>query len=216
MMNGMELALIKINEISNEIQAANFTVLEERLDRLRNLIKDMRDMELFMTASINKFQDYAKLGQGLKLAPKLESFNLMQAVQLPIRILNCKLDRIKLDLASNNICPNIFTDKQWLQDNLLCLLSNALKYSNSGDIRVTISLIESNLSFDGSDHDGEPNESSKSSRNRYPYHLLFEVEDEGIGMSEDAMRSLFSPFQQTQRLAGGTGLGEILHAVDKS
>jgi CheY-like chemotaxis protein len=29
----------------------------------------------------------------------------------------------------------------------------------------------------------------------------------GIGLSEEAMQSLFNPFKQTQRLAGGTGLG---------
>eukprot|EP01031_Cornospumella_fuschlensis_P027793 gene27793-33568_t len=37
--------------------------------------------------------------------------------------------------------------------------------------------------------------------------LKVEVEDVGIGMSEQAMLELFSPFKQTQRLAGGTGLG---------
>eukprot|EP00969_Alexandrium_andersonii_P052145 2289758-Alexandrium_andersonii.AAC.1 len=34
-----------------------------------------------------------------------------------------------------------------------------------------------------------------------------EVEDTGIGMSEEAMKNLFSAFKQAQRLAGGTGLG---------
>jgi hypothetical protein len=37
--------------------------------------------------------------------------------------------------------------------------------------------------------------------------LRFEIEDMGIGMSEEAMQALFSPFKQNQRLAGGTGLG---------
>lgn len=37
--------------------------------------------------------------------------------------------------------------------------------------------------------------------------LRFEVEDTGIGISEDSMKTLFNPFKQTQRLAGGTGLG---------
>eukprot|EP01031_Cornospumella_fuschlensis_P026913 gene26913-32522_t len=39
-----------------------------------------------------------------------------------------------------------------------------------------------------------------------PY-LRFEVEDEGIGMTDEASENLFNPFQQNQRLAGGTGLG---------
>eukprot|EP01040_Poterioochromonas_malhamensis_P027190 gene27190-biopygen3795 len=37
--------------------------------------------------------------------------------------------------------------------------------------------------------------------------LLFEVIDSGIGVPADAMNTLFNPFKQTQRLAGGTGLG---------
>lgn len=36
---------------------------------------------------------------------------------------------------------------------------------------------------------------------------MVEVVDAGIGLSEEAMKTVFNPFQQTQRLAGGTGLG---------
>eukprot|EP00599_Poterioochromonas_sp_BG-1_P001505 CAMPEP_0173146148 /NCGR_PEP_ID=MMETSP1105-20130129/8313_1 /TAXON_ID=2985 /ORGANISM="Ochromonas sp., Strain BG-1" /LENGTH=252 /DNA_ID=CAMNT_0014060279 /DNA_START=88 /DNA_END=847 /DNA_ORIENTATION=+ len=39
------------------------------------------------------------------------------------------------------------------------------------------------------------------------HYLLFEIEDTGIGLSEEAMKHLFNPFKQAQRLAGGTGLG---------
>eukprot|EP00981_Chlorochromonas_danica_P009430 scaffold2678_cov236-Ochromonas_danica.AAC.5 len=38
-------------------------------------------------------------------------------------------------------------------------------------------------------------------------YLRVEIEDHGIGLSEDVMSTLFSPFKQAQRLAGGTGLG---------
>ena len=38
-------------------------------------------------------------------------------------------------------------------------------------------------------------------------YLLFEVEDKGIGIAEDKLKTLFMPFKQAQRFAGGTGLG---------
>ena len=37
--------------------------------------------------------------------------------------------------------------------------------------------------------------------------IRIEIEDSGIGISEDMMSNLFNPFKQAQRLAGGTGLG---------
>jgi CheY-like chemotaxis protein len=40
-----------------------------------------------------------------------------------------------------------------------------------------------------------------------PQFLRFEVQDSGVGLSEEAMQTLFNPFKQAQRLAGGTGLG---------
>ena len=35
--------------------------------------------------------------------------------------------------------------------------------------------------------------------------LVVEIADHGIGLSDEAMSGLFSPFKQAQRLAGGTG-----------
>ncbi len=32
------------------------------------------------------------------------------------------------------ICTHVISDRQWLQENLLCLMSNAVKYSSKGKI----------------------------------------------------------------------------------
>ena len=38
----------------------------------------------------------------------------------------------------STICLDIFTDKHWFTENVLCLLSNAVKYSTNGSVTVTI------------------------------------------------------------------------------
>jgi CheY-like chemotaxis protein len=95
-----------------------------------------------------------------------------------------------------SIEAHIVTDKQWLLENLLCLLSNAVKYSQGGTVDVRVSLVTDEhraLAKDADISDGAC--------------VRFEVWDTGIGLTESAKLSLFAPFQQAQRLAGGTGLG---------
>jgi CheY-like chemotaxis protein len=72
-----------------------------------------------------------------------------------------------------------------LQQILTNLLSNAIKFTSSGSITLSC------------ERDGD--------------QLLFRVQDTGIGMTEDQIARLFTPFEQadgsTTRHFGGTGLG---------
>jgi len=80
-----------------------------------------------------------------------------------------------------------------LRQILLNLLSNAVKFTDSG--RITLRVVRLVPSIAGA---------GNSAR------LLFEVEDEGIGMTEAQMARLFQPFEQvgeSKRREGGAGLG---------
>jgi signal transduction histidine kinase/ActR/RegA family two-component response regulator len=83
-------------------------------------------------------------------------------------------------------------DEIRLQQVLVNLLSNAVKFTEQGSVKV-----KARLAKDGS--------------NQY---LRFEVKDSGIGMSENELARIFSPFTQADqsitRKFGGTGLGLVI------
>jgi CheY-like chemotaxis protein len=99
----------------------------------------------------------------------------------------------------------VITDKHWLIENLMCLLSNAVKYSPGG---VTIDLYLEMLSGDALEvHRAMLSSQCMSSKLSDAPVLRVTVEDPGIGIPEATRSSLFQPFKQAQRMAGGTGLG---------
>lgn len=81
-------------------------------------------------------------------------------------------------------------DPARLRQVLLNLVSNAIKFTERGEVAVRVSADEACASS---------------------VRLLFEVEDTGIGMAPDALDRLFQPFVQADgsitRKYGGTGLG---------
>jgi PAS domain S-box-containing protein len=91
--------------------------------------------------------------------------------------------RLKIDVPSD--LPEVFSDQNKLKQILINLLSNAAKFTHEGEITLA------------SRYDGE--------------RLYIDVNDTGIGVSEDALSRIFEDFQQadssTTREYGGTGLG---------
>ncbi|RYH26312.1 response regulator [archaeon] len=182
--NALE-TLFAIRQIMEQVDSAKANCIAHLLSSAELCLSNCRKTNQFMFMSINRMMDCAKSARGLLLSPKYETASLLESLKLPldcVRSLRSEV-LIVLEPLPEELSRYIITDKQWLQENLLCLLSNAVKYSHRGNVTVRTKLQRSQGS------------------------IRFEVEDEGIGMSEEVMDSLFSPFQQSQRLAGGTGLG---------
>ena len=74
--------------------------------------------------------------------PPNETIDLMEALSMPLECMKNIQEKIGIVLRAvpKEICSHIITDKQWLQENVLCLLSNAVKYSAEGEVTVTIAL----------------------------------------------------------------------------
>ena len=92
---------------------------------------------------------------------------------------------LKMELAPD-VPESVVTDAHRLVQVLKNLLSNALKFTESGSVMLRV---------------------SRSTRGR----LAFAVSDTGIGIAPEHQRLIFEPFQQadgtTNRKYGGTGLG---------
>jgi signal transduction histidine kinase/CheY-like chemotaxis protein/HAMP domain-containing protein len=94
---------------------------------------------------------------------------------------------------------SMLTDSKRLQQIIKNLLSNAFKFTQSGQVKLTIEAVQSGWNPEHED------------LNRANNVVAFSVADTGIGISADKQQIIFEAFQQadgsTSRKYGGTGLG---------
>ncbi len=139
---------------------------------------------------INDILDFSKMDAG-KLQIEALPFALEPALRGPLDLLreSAEAKGLALELEMPTELPTHFVgDSLRLQQILLNLLTNAVKFTEHG--RVTLSVACT----------GE--------------QLCFEVRDTGIGMTEEQQSRLFEAFNQadtsTTRRYGGTGLGLVI------
>ena len=105
---------------------------------IRGCIKGLKNTNSFMLMMINRCIDYTKINKGLKLMPRRETINLVEVIKMPLECMKNIQEKIGIVLnpIPSDVCSHIIADKQWLQENLLCLLSNAVKYSSGGMVDI--------------------------------------------------------------------------------
>ncbi|MDD3503384.1 MAG: transporter substrate-binding domain-containing protein [Eubacteriales bacterium] len=145
-----------------------------------------------MLSIINDILDFSKIEAG-KVELELTSFSLDELIQNVVNIVSYKIEEQKIGfrLSKDANVPNWFLgDSKRIQQILLNLLNNAAKFTTIGEISLEVRLI---------------------AREQDRYHLSFSVRDTGIGMSEEQISKLFTPFTQgdssINRRFGGSGLG---------
>ncbi len=111
-------------------------------------------------------------------------------------------ERRRLDFSvdfSPDLGRALNTDPKRLQQILKNLLSNALKFTEQGSVRLSARVARAGWTMDHTILD------------QAPTVVAFEVSDTGIGISSEKQRIVFEAFQQadagTSRKYGGTGLG---------
>ena len=138
---------------------------------------------------VNDILDFSRIEAG-KLVIDSRSFHLADTVQQAVDIVadraRAKDLRLMVEYIAVPPAPTfVIGDALRLGQILMNLLGNAIKFTEAGEVRLSI------------DCHGE--------------HLLFRVADSGPGMTSEQMGRLFKPFEQADntltRKFGGSGLG---------
>jgi signal transduction histidine kinase len=136
---------------------------------------------------INNLLDFAKIEEGIKRYEKTPiSFN--QFIRDTLEKMNYQFKMGKIELVK--IIPDeeyiINADEQSVEEAIINLLSNSIKYSEK-NTTVTVSTFTENQ------------------------YVCIKIEDEGYGISETELDDIFKPFYRTQDIGvvkkEGTGLG---------
>eukprot|EP01038_Epipyxis_sp_PR26KG_P015908 gene15908-21581_t len=93
---------------------------------------------------INRCIDYVKAAKQVKLIPCFESFTVNKVMEIPLSYVKHILEEDQLTLPKSK--PELFcdirSDKQWIYENLLCLLLNSTKFcSNRVNISVDVAVV---------------------------------------------------------------------------
>jgi signal transduction histidine kinase len=140
-----------------------------------------------LTEMVDDLLDLAKVDAGrISISPEwfemVDLFSALRGIFKPI-VVN---SGVSLIFEEPGTIPRVYTDDRKLSQILRNFISNALKFTTEGEVRVTASLIDEET-------------------------VEFAVSDTGIGIAKDHLPALFADFVQIdtriQKRLRGTGLG---------
>ena len=177
----------------NGILGMTSLLLETKLtDEQTDFAKTIKKSSDNLLVIINDILDFSKITAG-KLTIEQIDFNLLEVLENIKAIFSHKIKSKGLALKINTAdsVPTVLNgDPYRLNQILVNLVGNAIKFTQQGIITVNISMAN-----------------TSSDKNI----LNFEVQDTGIGINTDKLNDIFESFTQgsieTSRKYGGTGLG---------
>ncbi|MBF0198785.1 MAG: response regulator [Planctomycetes bacterium] len=177
----------------NGIMGMNDLMLDSTLDTdQRNFSEIIKESSEALMLVINDILDLSKLEAG-KIVLESIPFTVCSMLESVAGLFASRAQQKGVDIVSlthYSVPDRVIGDAGRVRQILLNLCSNAIKFTNEGEICISVQQIEK--------RDGQS-------------LLEFCVSDTGIGIPEEAMKSLFEEYSQaeasTARKFGGTGLG---------
>ena len=168
-------------------QIASLQTINDSGDHLLMLITDLLDL--------------AKIESG-KSALDMSACKLHDVLHGVMALLRVRAEqkglRLSADLASD-LPSLVFMDERRVRQILLNLLSNAVKFTDRGHVIVRVTCMPCVTCVPPS-----------VTRQADQACLRFEIEDSGVGIDPDQLKTIFEPFEQVgdqQKQLHGTGLG---------
>jgi signal transduction histidine kinase/DNA-binding response OmpR family regulator len=161
-------------------------------DEQRDYAHTIRDSGDALLTIINDILDFSKIESG-RMDIEAHPFDLRECVEAALDLVAPRAADKQLDLAylfDGDVPSTLDGDVTRLRQILLNLLANAVKFTERGEVVLTV---------------------SARPLDRGLHEVAFVVRDTGIGLTEEGMARLFQRFSQadssTTRKYGGTGLG---------
>jgi signal transduction histidine kinase/CheY-like chemotaxis protein len=149
---------------------------------------------------LNDILDLAKIESG-KIELEEVDFNLVELIDQTVELLGAQAHAKGLELSAY-LAPGIpcrlRADEGRIRQILTNLISNSIKFTNEGGVRVQVSV-------------DRPDDAGMAGDDAGEVALRFQVIDTGIGVPDHARKRIFEKFTQADnsvtRLYGGSGLG---------
>lgn len=172
----------------------------------------IKQAALTLNHSIEGLLDYLRLEQG-DVVTEMQCVRVSQLVRQCVDNITARATekRLRLDvrLPSDANLP-VMLDTQHLQKIIGCLLDNAVKFTDDGEIRVSVTLTPQAAALP---QNGEP-EGDCSVSERVPLSYVdidIRIQDSGGGIPVNRLQAVFRPFIQADAAVaehyGGLGLG---------
>ncbi len=178
-----------INGISGMVNLLSETNSEEEKKKYLNAIKNSTES---LKVIINDILDLSVIESG-KLKLEKIGFNIKDRLSavLDTFLYTSKEKGIGLNFyISTEVNDVLLGDPARLNQILINLIGNAVKFTHIGEIKINVSLLKENKKYS---------------------HIKFQVKDTGVGIPSDKIHRIFDSFTQADasvtRRYGGTGLG---------
>ncbi|HET8794633.1 MAG TPA: HAMP domain-containing sensor histidine kinase [Nitrososphaeraceae archaeon] len=167
----------------------NLNVIQQE-ELLRIIVNNAKKLH-FLT---NNLLDIARIDENL-FTLDLQELDIVKLTDEAINEIRSQITdkKIKIILKSDNDSIDIIGDKIRLNQVFLNLVNNSIKYSNEGDIVISIKRISNNSN------------NSKNKNNSNSDDVLIQIKDKGLGIPPAILQKLFLKF--TKGSKAGTGLG---------